>query len=89
MCVLFFLCCLCEVFTVCLLFIRTMSFCWSVGEHVSFDKTVLRMTAVFEALDVSKDVSDRLPVTGLQMVCSATLPRRALLSMCHGVMVYT
>lgn len=49
-----------------------MSICWSVGEHVSFDKSLLRVTAVFEALDVNKDVRDPLPVTGLQMVCSAT-----------------
>jgi hypothetical protein len=65
-----------------------MPFFWSIGERVSFDKTVLRVTAVFEALDVSKDVRDRLPVTGLQMVCSVTLPRHALLSMCHGVVLY-
>jgi hypothetical protein len=49
-----------------------MSICWSVGEHVSFGKSVLRVTAGFEALDANKDVRDPLPITGLQMVCSAT-----------------
>ena len=49
-----------------------MSICWSVGEHVLFDKPVLRVTAMFEAVDVNKDFRDPLPVTGLQMVCSAT-----------------
>jgi len=71
-----------------------MSICWSVGKHVSFDKSVLRVTTVFDVFDVNKDVRDPLPVTGLQMVCCATwytdftkacftftLPR------CHGIHV--
>jgi hypothetical protein len=72
--------------------IRTMSICWSVGVHVSFDKSFLRVTAVFEALDVNKDLRDSVPVTGLQMVCSATWYTEFtkacftfILSRCHGV----
>jgi hypothetical protein len=75
-------------------FIRTVSICWSVGEHVLFDKCVLRVTAMFEVLDVNKDVRDPLPVTGLQMVCSATWYTYFVkacftftLSWCHGIHV--
>jgi hypothetical protein len=71
-----------------------MPICWSVGEHVSFDKFVLRVTAMFEALDVNKDVRDPMPVTGLQMVCSATwytdFTKACFtfkLSRCHGIHV--
>jgi len=47
---------------------------------------------VFEALGVNKDVRDPLPVTGLQMVCSATwytdFTKACFtfkLSRCHGI----
>jgi hypothetical protein len=70
-----------------------MSICWSVGD-VSFDKSVLWFTALFEALDVNKDVRDPLPLTGLQMVCSATwyidFTKACFvfkLSRCHGIHV--
>jgi hypothetical protein len=49
---------------------------------------------MFEALDVSKDFRDPLPVTGFQMVCSATWYTAftkacfaVKVSRCHGIHV--
>jgi hypothetical protein len=54
----------------------------------------LRVAAMFEALDVSKDFRGPLPVTGLQMVCSVTwytaftkVCSAVKVLRCHGIQV--